>query len=174
MKKVQTEQLIDKDKIKFVKLCAAIAAGLPVEAIESPLRTPETALARFLVMNYFKQTTDFALAVIGTETFDKDHSTVDYAIKQCKNLEDSNDELFVKMKTEFYKLINFETMEQLLKEAERREQERAKQSEEKAEELKKLHDYIRTYRKVVAKLIRTEQKPPSERDFALLDHILKY
>jgi len=174
MKKTIKGQQIDQIKIDFVKLCAAVAAKLPVEAIESPIRTPDASFARFLVMNYFRQTTKFSFAVIGTETFNKDHSTVSYAVKKCQDLEDIQDKQFIEMKTEFYKLINTQNMKQLLEEAERREALRTAKSDEKKKQLDDLHRYVRTYRKAIAKLIRTEEKPPSKRDFDLLNHILNY
>lgn len=155
------EQTIDKNEIYFVKFCAAMAAQITLEQLNAVSKKGRIPIARFLVMNHFYKKNRFALETIGRQTFNKDHSTVFYAIKRLKGFEDVKDSIYLPIKKEFDSLIKFENMKQLIEEADRRQKIRNANDKEAKEKLKHLQNYVRKYHKVCAKLIRTEEKPPT-------------
>jgi len=65
-------------------------------------------------------------------------------------------------------------METLLIECEKRDDEKNKADKDRIHRMHSLQKYNRSYKKVIVKLIRTEDKMPTKRDFALIDHILNY
>ncbi len=165
---------LDEKQVEFVKKCAAESVNATVEALDSRIRKREFVIARYLVMKYFKDNTESSLNIIGEDTFGQDHATVFYAVKKINEWTDTDDKIFLDIEAKFNELIECEEMEQLMKEAERRQKLREEESADKQEELKQLHDYQRNYRKVCAKLIRTEEMMPEQRDLDLLNHILNY
>jgi len=165
---------IDFRILKRTILCGALASGLDVEELKSKTRKPEAVIGRNLVMHVLNVKMFHSFSAIGRETFGMTHASVMHGIKEVKAKEKINDSLFMPIKKEFDRLINITNMDQLLEECARREEQKIISEEEKRRQIKELHSYIRKYKKCVSKLIRTEEKLPSKRDFDLLEHILSH
>lgn len=167
---------LTKENIKFVKRCAAEAVGITLEFMEAPTRKRKAVVSRQLVMYYFRKTNpkfEVSLAEIGA-IFKKDHATALHSFNSIAGLKEQHDEETYKAKELFLYLVNLKTMDELIKECEKRDKKKGIQDRAKEEKLNNLKKYSALYKKTVVKLIRTEDEPPTERDFKLLEHILEY
>ncbi len=167
---------ISPAEIQFITRCASIAAGVSIKNMNRRTRVFEVVIARSLVYYYFRHKMKGHNCVHSLQTvskiFNQNHATVLNSVRLINNLIDISDKDVIRMKSKFDESLKF--MKQLLEEAELRQKERDESDAERKKEAKVLKTYQRNYRKVVSKLIRTVERPPTQRDFDLLDHILNH
>jgi len=106
------------------------------------------------------------------DIFVKDHATVNHSFEVVENITLKGDDTLYLAKQEFIDLVKNYDMETLMLECERRDEEKNKKDVNRIHKMNSLEKYNRLYKKVVVKLIRTEEKLPSKKDFTLLEHVL--
>ena len=79
--KLNTDESSTEDKIEFVKTLACEIVGIPYLKINSGRRDARAVFARWLVWDYQRKVLKLSLEACG-ETFDLDHATVIYGMKQ--------------------------------------------------------------------------------------------
>lgn len=167
---------LTKENIKFVKNCAAEAVGTTVEFMEAPTRKRQSVIARQLVMYFFRKSNskfEVSLREIG-EIFGKDHATALHAYKQIKQLTKQTYEEAYLAKELFLYYVSFNNQKALNDEINRRDRIRTIEDIAVEKKMKNLQKYSSLYKKAVIKMIRTEDEPPTERDFNLLEHIIEF
>lgn len=79
--KLNTDESSTEDKTEFVKTLACEIVGIPYLKINSGRRDARAVFARWLVWDYQRKVLKLSLEACG-ETFDLDHATVIYGMKQ--------------------------------------------------------------------------------------------
>jgi len=166
---------IKKSDIQFITKCAIEAAGTTEQFMMSQSRKRKAVIARQLFMWHFRTEChkDISLSEIG-DLLNKDHATVYHSKEVVDNVTLKADDQLFEAKQKFIFLKTNFTMETLLIECEKRDDEKNKADKDRIHRMHSLQKYNRSYKKVIVKLIRTEDKMPTKRDFALIDHILNY
>jgi len=168
--------VITKAMTEFIKRCAAEANETSVEFMMSASRKRKAAISRQLVLWYFRTNCPefkVGLAEIGA-LVGKDHATTLHSKRVVDSVTEKSDEQLFKAKSRFIFLTENFNMETLLIECEKRDDEKNSHDKDRIHKLNSLNKYNRAYKKVIVKLIRTEDKLPTKRDFALIEHILNH
>lgn len=91
--------------IGLIKIWAAKACGVTVEAIESKSRKREKVLARMVAMTYIRKNTSLSLSSIGELFGNKNHASVLHSIRKFDDLLDINDIVLLDVVEKFNKQI---------------------------------------------------------------------
>ena len=178
------KEKVDVFFFNFLMECSALVTGISRTAIMKEDRHMLPLIARGLVMHHLRSYTyvnargneveKFSYRAIA-EMFDKTHATAMNAVRVINDLVETGDPNVCIWKDDFDRLTKkYNNMNQLIEEARRRQQIKDDEAKVLIERNKVVDEYRRQYNKVVAKLIRTNERPPSQRDFDLLDHIMNY
>ncbi len=162
---------INKEEIRFLIECMATVTGYSESVIKSKSRKRVIVAARFIVMDHLRKTTPHSFEDIGQESFGKDHATVMHAARSVKNGIETKGKIIYPMFQAFNSLLEqVKTIDELIK----WKKEKGEKFKEISPEKINLNQYQALFDKVISKILRSEENPPNERDFKLLNQILNF